>query len=44
LFGSGFAAAVKQTGRTKLLMAGVSTDVCVTFAALAGVEAGYEAG
>lgn len=37
-----FAAAVKKTGRKKLLMAGVSTDVCVTFAALSAVEAGYE--
>jgi nicotinamidase-related amidase len=39
---SDFAAAVKETGRKKLLMAGVSTDVCVTFAALSGVDAGYE--
>lgn len=36
-----FAAAVKATGRDQLVVAGISTDVCVTFAALSGVAAGY---
>jgi nicotinamidase-related amidase len=34
-----FAAAVKATGRNQLIFAGISTDVCVTFAAL---SAGYQ--
>jgi len=34
--------AVKKTGRKKLIMAGVSTDVCLTFAALAAIKDGYE--
>jgi len=37
-----FVAAVKATGKSKLLIAGVVTDVCVTFPALSAVEAGYE--
>ncbi|AWN34380.1 isochorismatase family protein [Methylobacterium radiodurans] len=37
-----FAAAVKATGRKKLLIAGISTDVCVAFAALSAKEAGYD--
>lgn len=36
-----FAAAVKQTGRDQLIVAGISTDVCVTFASLSAVAAGY---
>ncbi len=36
------AAAVKATGRRKLLIAGISTDVCVAFAALSAKEAGYD--
>jgi nicotinamidase-related amidase len=37
-----FAAAVKNTGRDQLIIAGISTDVCVAFAALSAVAAGYE--
>ena len=37
-----FAAAVKDTGRDQLIIAGISTDVCVTFAALSAVAAGYQ--
>lgn len=36
-----FAAAVKATGRKNLIISGISTDVCVTFAALSAVAAGY---
>lgn len=37
-----FVAAVKKTGRKQLIMAGVSTEVCVAFAALAAQAEGYE--
>ena len=37
-----FADAVKETGRKKLIIAGISTEVCVAFAAIAAVEAGYD--
>lgn len=37
-----FAAAVKATGRDQLIIAGISTDVCVAFAALSAVAAGYQ--
>jgi nicotinamidase-related amidase len=37
-----FVAAVKKTGRKQLIMAGVVTDVCVTFPALCALEAGYQ--
>jgi nicotinamidase-related amidase len=37
-----FVNAVEQTGRKKLIMAGIATDVCVTFAALSAQEAGYD--
>jgi nicotinamidase-related amidase len=37
-----FVAQVKKTGRKKLLIAGISTDVCLAFAALSAVNAGYE--
>lgn len=37
-----FVDAVKATGRKKLLVAGVSTEVCVAFVALSAVRAGYE--
>jgi nicotinamidase-related amidase len=37
-----FVAAVKATGRRQLLMAGVVTDVCVAFPALAAIEEGYD--
>ncbi|MDT0184006.1 isochorismatase family protein [Microbacterium sp. ARD31] len=37
-----FASAVKATGRDQLVIAGISTDVCVAFAALSGIAAGYQ--
>lgn len=37
-----FAAAVKATGRKKLLIAGISTEVCVAFAALSAKALGYD--
>ncbi|OZC52464.1 hypothetical protein CH286_02435 [Rhodococcus sp. WWJCD1] len=30
-----------STGRTQLIIAGISTDVCVTFAALSAVQKGF---
>jgi nicotinamidase-related amidase len=36
-----FVAAVKGTGRKNLIMAGVTTDVCVVFPAITAVRAGY---
>ena len=37
-----FVNAVKATGKSQLIIAGVVTDVCVTFLALSALEAGYE--
>jgi len=37
-----FAAAVKATGRKKLIIAGVTNDVCTVYPALALVREGYE--
>lgn len=37
-----FVKAIKDTGRKQLIIAGVVTDVCVTFPALSAVEAGYD--
>jgi nicotinamidase-related amidase len=37
-----FVAAVKATGRKQLIMAGVVTDVCVSFPALSALREGYE--
>ncbi|WP_211465774.1 isochorismatase family protein [Collimonas silvisoli] len=37
-----FAAAVKATGRNKLIIAGVTNDVCTVFPALSLVSDGYE--
>ena len=37
-----FVAAVKKTGRKKLIVAGVSTEVCVAFVALAALREGYD--
>ncbi|MGZ4979160.1 MAG: isochorismate family cysteine hydrolase YcaC [Methylobacter sp.] len=37
-----FVKAVKETGRKQLIIAGVVTEVCVTFPALSALEAGYE--
>ncbi|HTN29441.1 MAG TPA: isochorismate family cysteine hydrolase YcaC [Pseudomonas sp.] len=37
-----FVAAVKATGRQQLIIAGVVTEVCVAFPALAAIEEGFE--
>lgn len=37
-----FVAAVKDTGCKQLIIAGVVTDVCVTFPALSAIEQGYD--
>jgi nicotinamidase-related amidase len=37
-----FVAAVQKTGRKKIVVSGITTDVCVTFATLSALEAGYE--
>jgi len=37
-----FVKAIEATGRKQLIIAGVVTDVCVTFPALSAIEAGYE--
>jgi len=37
-----FVDAIAATGRQKLIMAGISTDVCLTFPAIAAVAAGYD--
>jgi nicotinamidase-related amidase len=37
-----FVKAVETTGRKKLIMAGIVTDVCIAFPALSATEAGYE--
>jgi len=37
-----FVKAIEATGRKKLIMAGISTDVCLTFPAIAAVAAGYD--
>ncbi|WP_025819391.1 isochorismatase family protein [Shewanella marina] len=37
-----FATAVGSTGRKKLLMAGITTDVCVVYPALTAIENGYD--
>jgi nicotinamidase-related amidase len=37
-----FVKAIEQTGRKKVVMAGITTDVCVAFAALSALDAGYE--
>jgi nicotinamidase-related amidase len=36
-----FVAAVEKTGRKNLIMAGVTVDVCLSFAAMRAVDAGY---
>jgi nicotinamidase-related amidase len=36
-----FANAVKNTGRKKLIVAGITTDLCVVFPAISAVAAGY---
>ena len=37
-----FVAAVKKTGRKKLLIAGISTEVCLAFVSLSAREAGHD--
>ncbi|SQC60066.1 Isochorismatase family protein [Klebsiella pneumoniae] len=37
-----FVAAVKATGRKKLVISALWTEVCLTFPALMALEAGYE--
>ncbi len=37
-----FVTAVKATGRKQLILAGVVTEVCVAFPALAAIEAGFD--
>jgi nicotinamidase-related amidase len=37
-----FVKAVKDTGRSQLIIAGVVTEVCVAFPALSAIDAGYE--
>lgn len=39
---AGFVDAVKKTGRKKLIVAGVSTEVCVAFVALSLIDEGYD--
>jgi nicotinamidase-related amidase len=36
-----FAAAVKATGRRNLIMAGITTDVCIVYPAITAVQQGY---
>ena len=38
----GFDKAVKATGRKKLFVAGITTEICVTFPVLQMLEEGYE--
>src|SRR5688572_16397725 len=37
-----FVAAIEKTGRKKLVISGITTDVCVAFATLSALDAGYE--
>ncbi|MNT62550.1 nicotinamidase/pyrazinamidase [compost metagenome] len=37
-----FVEAIKKTGKKQLIIAGVVTEVCVTFPALSAIEAGFE--
>jgi nicotinamidase-related amidase len=37
-----FVAAVKATGRSQLVMAAVTTDICLVFPSISAVEAGFE--
>jgi nicotinamidase-related amidase len=39
---SEFVDAIKKTGRKKIVMSGITTDVCVAFATLSALDAGYE--
>jgi nicotinamidase-related amidase len=37
-----FVRAIEATGRKKIVMSGITTDVCVAFATLSALDAGYE--
>ncbi len=37
-----FVEAIRKTGRRKIVMSGITTDVCVAFAALSALDAGFE--
>lgn len=37
-----FVEAIRKTGRKKIVMSGITTDVCVAFCALSALDAGYE--
>jgi nicotinamidase-related amidase len=37
-----FVAAIEKTGRRKIVISGITTDVCVAFATLSALDAGYE--
>lgn len=37
-----FVSAIEATGRKKLIVSGITTDVCVAFVTLSALEAGYE--
>jgi nicotinamidase-related amidase len=37
-----FVDAIRKTGRKKIVMSGITTDVCVAFATLSALDAGYE--
>ena len=37
-----FRAAVEATGRKRLIIAGLHTEICLTFASVAALKAGYE--
>ncbi len=37
-----FVEAIRKTGRKKIVMSGITTDVCVAFATLSALDAGYE--
>jgi len=38
---TGFEAAVKNTGKKNLIMAGITTDVCIVYPAITAIENGY---
>ena len=39
---SDFVEAIRKTGRKKIIVSGITTDVCVAFATLSALDAGYE--
>jgi len=38
---TGFESAVKNTGKKNLIMAGITTDVCIVYPAITAIENGY---